>query len=110
MPVGYSGLVGYGRLEMRDGSFYEGEFIDGEIDGRGTLHSQTRDDDYTGEFVRGDKHGHGTLTQKDGTTYEGEWFHNKFQGKVRTSIVCFSRSVALAKLAFSKHEIRIGAI
>ena len=45
---------------MKDGSRYEGEFLDGEITGKG----ERRYPDgsvYTGEFRLGEKHGYGEM-------------------------------------------------
>ncbi|XP_014108201.1 PREDICTED: radial spoke head 10 homolog B [Pseudopodoces humilis] len=37
--------------------------------------------EYTGDFVNGERHGCGTFIYADGTLYHGEWVHNKKHGK-----------------------------
>lgn len=66
---------------MADGSYYEGEFADGEINGNGFRHFASNGSHYSGEFVMGEMHGQGVLTRCDGSTYKGEWYRNKRQGK-----------------------------
>jgi|LauGreDrversion4_2_1035121.scaffolds.fasta_scaffold353600_2 hypothetical protein len=65
---------------MRDGSRYEGEFQDGEINGTG---ERVYPDGsvYKGQFSQGEKHGYGEITYaKTGEWYKGEWHLNVRQG------------------------------
>ncbi|CAL8251890.1 unnamed protein product [Arctogadus glacialis] len=64
---------GLGKLMMRDGSFYEGEFICGEIEGSGLRHWAKTGDSYSGEFKQGELHGFGVLQRASGETYEGQF-------------------------------------
>ncbi len=62
---------------------YDGEFVNGLADGKGTLtrvHEEMenyvavkRTEVYTGEFVRGEFSGNGSYTYKDCTRYVGQW-------------------------------------
>ena len=66
---------------MKDGSRYEGEFVDGEITGRG---ERTYPDGslYNGAFKLGEKHGYGEVTYvRTGEWYKGEWNLNIRQGQ-----------------------------
>nr|XP_022338314.1 MORN repeat-containing protein 1-like isoform X4 [Crassostrea virginica] len=71
---------GQGKLQMADGSYYEGTFVDGEIDGKGIRYFSQNGSKYSGQFVRGEFHGRGTMTYADGSTYEGEWYRNRKHG------------------------------
>ncbi|XP_075697070.1 MORN repeat-containing protein 1 isoform X2 [Rhinoderma darwinii] len=64
---------GHGKLLFRDGSYYEGEFVRGEITGNGLRYWATRGNTYSGEFQDGELHGHGVMKYKDGERYEGEF-------------------------------------
>ncbi len=65
---------------MADGSYYEGEFIHGEIEGHGTRYHAMSDNKYSGQFHMGEMHGQGVMNYKDGSIYEGDWFRNLRQG------------------------------
>ena len=74
-------LKGHGKLVMADGSFYEGQFMDGEIQGHGFRRWVSTKNEYTGQFVKGELNGHGIMIYGDGSRYEGEWVDNKREGK-----------------------------
>ncbi|XP_067573868.1 MORN repeat-containing protein 1 [Pseudorca crassidens] len=63
---------GQGKLLLKDGSYYEGEFVDGEITGEGCRHWALTGNTYTGQFVLGEPQGHGVTKYKAGGRYEGE--------------------------------------
>ena len=65
---------------MADGSFYEGQFQDGEIQGHGFRRWTSSGNEYTGQFVKGELNGHGIMIYGDGSRYEGEWMHNQREG------------------------------
>ncbi|KAK2504314.1 hypothetical protein MC885_011287 [Smutsia gigantea] len=82
-------FVGHGKLLFKDGSYYEGEFVDGEIMGEGFRHwawsgygclvdldGQT----YWGSFHDNKRHGHGRMAFRNGDTYEGDWVWDQRQG------------------------------
>ena len=55
---------------------YEGEKLDGEYHGQGTM-TWSNGDKYEGEWKDGIFHGKGTLTWSSGEKYEGEWKDDK---------------------------------
>ncbi|XP_032229663.1 MORN repeat-containing protein 1 isoform X2 [Nematostella vectensis] len=72
--------TGHGKLLMADGSFYEGQFMDGEIQGHGFRYWASSRNEYTGQFVKGELHGNGVMKYGDGSQYEGEWMNNRREG------------------------------
>jgi len=74
--------VGHGKLSMGDGSYYEGEFDGGEINGHGLRYFATTGNFYSGEFCAGELHGQGVMRYADGSTHEGTWSNNKREGKL----------------------------
>ena len=72
---------GHGKLLMRDGSFYEGEFKDGEITGHGFKYWSSSRNTYSGQFFLGELEGDGIMRYSDGSVYEGQWQNNKREGK-----------------------------
>ncbi len=71
---------GYGKLLMNDGSYYEGEFRDGEIEGHGFRFYASSKNTYSGKFHLGELNGQGVMKYADGSVYEGEWIRNKKEG------------------------------
>ncbi|RUS92178.1 hypothetical protein EGW08_000031, partial [Elysia chlorotica] len=71
---------GHGKLLMKDGTYYEGQFINGEINGNGYKYFASSMAKYTGQFLNGEMHGHGIMTYLNGNVYEGQWYKNKKQG------------------------------
>ncbi|KAK3085756.1 hypothetical protein FSP39_008240, partial [Pinctada imbricata] len=71
---------GQGRLLMTDGTYYAGQFKNGEIQGHGVKFFAGSKDEYTGYFVKGEMHGRGRMVYFDGAIYEGEWQKNKKHG------------------------------
>ncbi|XP_059756520.1 MORN repeat-containing protein 1 isoform X4 [Balaenoptera ricei] len=72
---------GQGKLLFKDGSYYEGEFVDGEITGEGCRHWALTGNTYTGQFVLGEPQGHGVMKYKAGGRYEGELFRGLREGQ-----------------------------
>ena len=64
---------------MRDGGFYQGDFVKGEMTGKG-MRVWEDGTAYEGDFKEGEKHGHGEITygSKDKTqqSYYGQWADN----------------------------------
>ena len=65
---------------MNDGSFYEGEFKDGEMTGSGVRKWAFNGNLYEGEFLKGEMNGKGLMTYGDGSMFEGNWSENKREG------------------------------
>uniref|UniRef100_A0A8C0CCV1 MORN repeat-containing protein 1 n=1 Tax=Balaenoptera musculus TaxID=9771 RepID=A0A8C0CCV1_BALMU len=72
---------GQGKLLFKDGSYYEGESVDGEITGGGRRHWALTGNTYTGQFVLGEPQGHGVMKYKAGGRYEGELFRGLREGQ-----------------------------
>lgn len=62
---------GQGKLIMKDGSYIEGEFKNGEIFGKGYKYDKFRESEYTGDFLEGCYHGKGTMRSKNNFVYQG---------------------------------------
>lgn len=76
-------MNGQGRYVFaKDGSSYEGEFLDGRMNGYG-IYIDKDGGRFEGYYQQGRKHGMGTYVYHNGATYEGEWAYDK---KVRTHI------------------------
>ncbi|XP_006885993.1 PREDICTED: MORN repeat-containing protein 1 [Elephantulus edwardii] len=71
---------GHGKLLFKDGSYYEGEFVDGEITGEGCRHWALSENTYTGQFLLGEPHGHGIMQYGAGGHYEGAFSHGIREG------------------------------
>lgn len=68
---------GYGRKKFKDGRNYVGEFLNGNIQGKGTI-QYANEDVYTGDFVDNKKHGEGIYEWKTrGSVYTGTWKDGK---------------------------------
>lgn len=71
---------GLGKFLMNDGSYYNGEFKNGEIEGNGVRYFGLSGNKYTGSFYKGELQGQGIMEYKNGSVYEGSWENNKRQG------------------------------
>ena len=68
-----------GTIENDDGSAYEGDFADGQINGYGLLTLLTGEK-VLGKFKNSVLSGRGLLVTKDGSRYAGEFDQNTFNG------------------------------
>eukprot|EP00794_Sanderia_malayensis_P009794 gene9794-10793_t len=91
---------GHGKLVMNDGSFYEGQFVNGEMSGVGVRKWARSCNVYEGEFQRGELNGKGVMKYADGSTYEGDWVENMRQGEGKLTI----HDGSLYKGSFYKHN------
>ena len=66
---------------MGDGSYYEGNFREGEIVGHGFRFWAATGNQYEGQFDEGEMTGQGVMKYGDGSLYEGNWLENKYEGK-----------------------------
>ena len=81
--------AGHGKLLMKDGTYYEGQFVSGEINGHGFKYFAGSACKYTGQFLNGEMHGHGVMQYHDESIYEGQWVKNKKQGENHTCVCVF---------------------
>ena len=65
---------------MRDGGYYEGQFINGEMDGTGIRFWGFNGNFYEGQFRKGEMNGLGIMKYGNGSIYEGPWVDNKREG------------------------------
>jgi hypothetical protein len=70
---------GNGQLGSDGGWSYDGDFVDGYMDGKGTL--TTDDYEYKGGIKHGAPHGHGVLICQGGGYFQGEWLNGSLNGK-----------------------------
>ncbi|XP_048639749.1 MORN repeat-containing protein 1 isoform X2 [Marmota marmota marmota] len=80
-PPGRPPRNGHGKLLFNDGSYYEGEFADGEITGLGCRYWAWSGNTYSGHFILGEPQGHGVMKYKAGGHYEGELSHGLRAGR-----------------------------
>ena len=97
-------LNGYHKKKFDDGSVYEGNFVNGKPEGKGTMkyvggasyigewHYGLREGEgtwnypdggsYIGSWVRGRRHGRGTLNKKGGMVIVGEWKDDRLVSEI----------------------------
>ncbi|CAC5419856.1 unnamed protein product [Mytilus coruscus] len=71
---------GFGKLLLKDGTYYEGQFNQGEITGTGFKFFSATKCKYKGQFVKGEMHGRGIMEFPDSSEYEGNFVHNRKNG------------------------------
>ena len=71
---------GFGRYTYKDGSYYEGEWKDGKISGEGLYMSKDGTYCYRGAWKDGQKHGIGLLLKKGESVYKGDFVQNMKNG------------------------------
>ena len=74
---------GHGRFMWgaTDGSYYEGDFVDGLFHGRGTYYFKESEKTYTGGFVEGRIEGDGEQKWADGREFTGHFRNGKEDGE-----------------------------
>lgn len=70
---------GKGIFAYADGSKYNGQWSEGQIDGFGTFYF-VNGDKYVGSFKKGHSHGKGTFYHKNGTKTTGDWDKGEYIG------------------------------
>ena len=74
-----NGLIYEGECKDK-GDIYEGDFVEGVAEGRGTS-IYSNGDRYTGEYRNWNKHGKGTYYYHNGHKYVGDFFNDKAEGR-----------------------------
>eukprot|EP00948_MAST-09A_sp_MAST-9A-sp1_P000223 g223.t1 len=81
-PHGSSGKLSWPKFDNEEEmNTYEGEFVDGEIMGKG-LRTWPDGSSYNGEFVSGEMHGQGSYSSAK-EEYVGNWANNRRDGQGR---------------------------
>jgi hypothetical protein len=73
-------LDGYGTMLHPKGDQYAGQYKSGEFNGQGT-YTFANGDKYVGEYKDGNKHGQGTFFTASGNKYVGEYKDGKMHGQ-----------------------------
>lgn len=89
LPKKQTTYVGDYRGETREGVgvldtpkyHYEGEFLNGKLDGNGRIEYKSQKNIYEGEFRNGQIEGRGMFQYFNGDVYEGEMSQGKMHGK-----------------------------
>ena len=76
---------GRGRLEIRSGEVFEGDWVNGALEGSG-IHVDAAGDRYEGEFVGGVAQGPGRLMAKTGEIFSGAFRNGLKHGKGKTTL------------------------
>lgn len=71
---------GFGKKNMKNGSYYEGNFLNGKQHGKGKL-EKTDGGVYEGEFKDDKAFGQGKIKTWEGNVFEGIWDENPKTGK-----------------------------
>jgi hypothetical protein len=75
---------GTGKLTMKDGRVYEGDWTDGKLNGKGKAILPDSGDrvgsTYVGHFKDSLPQGKGVIRFRNGEKYDGEWENGMFQG------------------------------
>lgn len=69
-----------GRFDF-EGSYYEGEFLDGKFEGKGKYYFADSGKVYEGEFRDNSMNGVGVMVWPDQSRYEGEFQNGKMHGR-----------------------------
>ena len=72
---------GKGKFTWADGSFYEGDFVEGVFHGAGTYYFKEYNKTYNGAFTNGKIEGPGEMKWKDGREFYGTFVNGKEEGE-----------------------------
>ena len=73
-------LIGQKKKTYKNGDVYEGSFVNGKREGKGTYIFKNGDK-YEGEFKAGMKDGYGKYSYSNGNVYEGNWKDDEKNGQ-----------------------------
>ena len=71
---------GYGKLIIDENEYYEGEFLDGVYDGRGTYFWKNGNIKFTGNWKNNMRHGKGKIYENNSLIFNGVWKNNLKNG------------------------------
>lgn len=72
---------GKGKMVFQDGSIYEGDWANGQMDGNGVCKYSDGRGEYHGNWKGGHPHGKGTCLFSDGIEYTGSWKQGYMNGQ-----------------------------
>ena len=72
-------MTGKGIRKWEDGRSYEGDWLNGEMHGKGKWINTSTNEIYDGNFVNNQRDGYGTL-QRGAESYKGHFQNHKYQG------------------------------
>ena len=75
-----SNFDGKGKLISSNKDEYTGEFLDGEKNGNGKIVFNDDETEYSGQFVKNNFNGRGVMKWNNGVEYEGTFNENFFEG------------------------------
>ena len=76
---------GRGTYTLPDGFKYTGQWVNGEIQGQG-IAQYPNGSLFEGQFTDGKPNGQGTITFADGGSYQGDWVAEKSPAKARRNM------------------------
>lgn len=71
---------GFGKKVYNNGNIYEGDFVNGSREGKGTLTSKYGTV-YTGQFAEDVPNGKGKAKYENGDAYDGDWVDGNMEGQ-----------------------------
>jgi antitoxin component YwqK of YwqJK toxin-antitoxin module len=71
---------GYGNLFINNNESYEGEFVDGIYDGRGTYYWKNGNVKFVGNWKNNKRHGKGKIYENNSLIFNGMWKDNHKNG------------------------------
>ena len=75
------GFTGLGTATYENNDIFEGDFLDGRRDGRGTYRYYKSGNKYQGDWSQNNKHGIGKMSYNNVGEYHGYWEHNRRHGE-----------------------------
>lgn len=77
-------MEGRGRTKYQNNNFHSGQYKDGKRNGFGTFILESGR--YEGEFENGLMKGKGKMTWTDGSTFDGEWVENRMKRGIKVDV------------------------
>lgn len=76
---------GKGTYDAADGTRFEGTWMNGLLHGKGICSDASGS--YSGDWMHGERHGIGHLMRNNGEEYVGEWRHDDQTGAVEKAVI-----------------------
>lgn len=75
-----TGVRDFKRVHLAGEDFYEGEVLDGQLNGKGKLSVISKGMEYQGDWLNNQRHGQGVETWSDGRVYSGDFTQDQKEG------------------------------